>query len=225
MTTPAVIYRRISRDKNETGLGLDAQYDTCSTFAGSRGWDPVAVFTDRDISGAVPLRDRPAGAQAAELARALGAVLLVARMDRIGRDAVDRMQVLRAAADEGWRLEAPDVSGIDPETPEGRLIHGMLANVAEYEREVGRARTRAALRAKLRRGERVGRPPDVHPAAVARARWLAECGLKPTAIARQLTREEFIPPRGEVWHRQTVHHMVTGQPWGSVSRMMMKEAV
>ena len=224
-TTPAVIYRRVSTDEQAaSGLGLEAQYDACENHAATRGWHPVAVFTDAGVSGSVPLAARPAGAQAVEMAKALGAILLVAKMDRLGRDAVDRLTTLRSAADEGWRIEAPDMGGIDSATPEGKLVHGMMASVAEYERELSRARTRAALRAKLRRGERVGRAPEVDPAAIARAREMREAGMPYQAIADALLEEGFTPPRSARWNRNTIRHMVTGEPWGRVSREMMKEA-
>lgn len=222
--TPAVIYRRVSTDEQAaSGLGLEAQYATCETHATARGWSPVAVFTDAGVSGSVPLRYRPAGAQAVEMAKALGAILLVAKMDRVGRDLVDRMTLLRDAADEGWRIESPDMGGVDAATPEGKMIHGVMASFAEYEREVTRARTRAALRAKIRRGERVGMPPQVDPAAVARARELREDGMGYAAIAAALDAEGFTPPRAAKWHRKTVSHMVTGEPWGQVTKEIRKE--
>ncbi len=222
--TPTVIYRRVSTDEQAaSGLGLEAQYDACERHAASRGWHPVAVFTDAGVSGSIPLRDRPAGAAAVALAQAVGGILLVAKMDRLGRDAVDRLTTLRAAADEGWRIEAPDMGGVDAATPEGKLVHGMMASVAEYEREVTRARTRAALRAKIRRGERVGMPPQVDPTAVDRARALRAEGLGYAAIAACLDEEGFTPPRAANWHRKTVSHMVTGEPWGAVTKEIRKE--
>lgn len=222
--TPAVIYRRVSTDEQAaSGLGLEAQYAACEAHAAARGWDPVAVFTDAGVSGATPLRSRPAGAQAVDLARALGAILLVAKMDRVGRDSVDRISLIRSSADEGWRIESPDMGGIDATTPEGKMMHGVMASFAEYEREVTRARTRAALRAKLRRGERVGRLPEVDPAAVDRAQHLRGVGLTYQEIADTLLEEGFTPPRSPRWNRNTIRHMVTGEPWGSVTREIRKE--
>jgi DNA invertase Pin-like site-specific DNA recombinase len=223
-TTPAVIYRRVSTDEQAaSGLGLEAQLTTCEGHATARGWQPVAVFTDAGVSGSVPLRVRPAGAQAVDLAKALGAVLLVAKMDRVGRDLVDRMTLLRDAADEGWRIESPDMGGVDAATPEGKMIHGVMASFAEYEREVTRARTRAALRAKIRRGERVGMPPQVDPDAVKWAKLWREGGMSYQAIAARLDEEGFTPPRAARWHRKTVSHMVTGEPWGAVTKEIRKE--
>ena len=221
---PAVIYRRVSTDEQATsGLGLEAQYDTCEKHAAARGWSPLAVFTDAGVSGAVPLRERPAGAQAVALARATGAILLVAKLDRIGRDAIDRLTLLRDAASDGWRIESPDISGIDPTSAEGRLMHGVMASVAEYERALIGIRTSAAIRARLRRGEGWGRPSEIEYEAVVRARELRDGGWPYSEISDALMEEGFLPPRGDHWHRNTLRRMVTGEPSGSVALAIWRE--
>ncbi len=221
---PAVIYRRVSTDEQATsGLGLEAQYDTCEKHAASRGWSPLAVFTDAGISGTVPLRERPAGAQAVALARATGAILLVAKLDRIGRDAIDRLTLLRDAASDGWRIESPDISGIDPTSAEGRLMHGVMASVAEYERALIGIRTSAAIRARLRRGEGWGKGKEIDPAAEALAREMRGMGATYQEIGAALLAEGFTPPRGDDWHRNTLRRMVTGEPSGSVALAIWRE--
>lgn len=223
-TTPAVIYRRVSTNEQAaSGLGLEAQYDTCEKHAQARGWQPVAVFTDAGVSGSVPLRERPAGREAVALAQAIGGILLVAKLDRFGRDAVDRLTLLRDAAKQGWRIESPDISGIDPTSAEGRLMHGVMASVAEYEKALIGIRTSAAINAKLRRGEPWGRRPEVDPAAVERASLLHDRGYGPTTIARMLDDEGYTPPRGSRWNRNTVRRMVTGAPSGKVALAIWRE--
>jgi DNA invertase Pin-like site-specific DNA recombinase len=223
-TTPAVIYRRVSTDEQAaSGLGLEAQYDTCEKHTASRGWEPLAVFTDAGVSGSTPLRERPAGAAAVALAKATGAILVVAKLDRIGRDAIDRMTLLRDAAKEGWRIESPDMSGIDPTTPEGRMMHGVMASFAEYERALIGVRTSAAINAKLRRGERWGRRPEISEAAVARILRLADEGYGPTTIARMLDDEGIDPPRAGRWNRDTVRRIITGAPSGRIALKIWRE--
>ena len=223
-TTPAVIYRRVSTDEQAaSGLGLEAQYDTCEKHAAARGWSPVAVFTDSGVSGSTPLRDRPAGAQAVALAKAEGAILVVAKLDRIGRDAIDRLTLLRDAARDGWRIESPDISGIDPTSAEGRLMHGVMASVAEYERALIGIRTSAAIRASLRRGERWGRRPEIQAEAVEMARDLRGRGLTYAEIGNALIDAGHTPPRTDQWNRDTLRRMVTGEPSGRVSREMWRE--
>jgi len=223
-TTPVVIYRRVSTDEQATsGLGLEAQYDTCEKHAAARGWQPLAVFTDAGVSGATPLRERPAGAEAVALARAAGAILLVAKLDRIGRDAIDRLTLLRDAASDGWRIESPDISGIDPTSAEGRLMHGVMASVAEYERALIGIRTSAAIRARLRRGEPWGKGKEIDAAAEHRARVMRESGMTYQEIADALECEGFTPPRSDRWHRNTIRRMVTGEPSGSVALALWRE--
>lgn len=223
-TTPAVIYRRVSTNEQAaSGLGLEAQYDTCERHAASRGWPAVAVFTDAGISGSVPLRERPAGREAVALAKAAGGILLVAKLDRVGRDAIDRLTILRDAAKEGWRIESPDITGIDPTSAEGRLMHGVMASVAEYEKALIGIRTSAAIRAKLRRGEAWGRPSEIPLEAVVRARELREGGWAYGDISDALLEEGHLPPRGDYWHRNTLRRMVTGEPSGQVALAIWRE--
>jgi len=215
----AIIYTRVSTaEQVKSGLGLEAQLDTCMTHAAARGWTVAGTYTDAGVSGSTPLRERPEGARASAHAKEVGGIVLVARMDRIGRDALDRLTVLRDAANEGWRIESPDMAHVDPSTPEGQLMHNIMAGIAEYEKEVIRLRTKAAIRAKIRRGESVGRRPEVEPAAIERARVLHREGFTYIEIAVLLDDEGFAPPRAKKWHRKTVSHMVTGQAWGSVTR-------
>lgn len=223
-TTPAVIYRRVSTNEQAaSGLGLEAQYDTCERHAASRGWSPVAVFTDAGISGSVPLRERPAGREAVALAKAAGGILLVAKLDRVGRDAIDRLTILRDAAKEGWRIESPDITGIDPTSAEGRLMHGVMASVAEYEKALIGIRTSAAIRAKLRRGEGWGRPSEIRPEATLWAQELRRLGHTYSEIDGLLRDGGYTPPRGDHWHRNTLRRMVTGEPSGQVALAIWRE--
>ena len=222
--TASIIYRRVSTAKQErSGLGLEAQLESCERLAVQRGWETIAVFTDADVGGAIPLQDRPAGRQAATLARETGGVVVVATLDRIGRDTEEYLRLLREAAKDGWRIESPDMSGIDSSTPEGKFIHSVRMSAAEYEKALIGIRTSAALRAKLRRGERVGMPPMVTAAAISRAKELRAEGLSYPASAAALDAEGCPPPKSGAWNRKTISHMVTGEPWGKVSRDMRKE--
>lgn len=224
MSTPAIIYLRVSTDDQAaSGLGLEAQYEACEKHAASRDWETIAVFTDAGVSGSIPLRERPAGAEAVALARKVGGILLVAKMDRASRDTIDRLVILGEAADEGWRIESPDMMDVDVSTPEGKLMHTIMAGVAEYERAIARARTRAALRAKIKRGERVGRRPEIDPAAIARVRELYVFGWTYAELDTLLRDEGFMPPRSATWSRTTLRRMITGEPSGAVSLELWRE--
>lgn len=223
-TTPAIIYRRVSSDdQKETGNGIEAQLYRCEQYCEDHGLTPVAVFTDDGVSGKHPLRDRPAGAQAADLARSIGGVLVAKEPSRLTRNLEDGLHLPEIATLEGWEIHLADRGRVTTLTSSDFLRNGMEALIAEHTRRVISENTSAALRAKLRRGERVGCKPEVTPEAVARAQELRALGLTYQDIATCLDDEGFTPPRTRCWNRKTVSHMVTGEPWGKVSRQMMKE--
>lgn len=85
-------------------------------------------------------------------------LLLAAKRDRFARDVVVAAAIERAAAAAGARVRTTDGSS-DATGPEGGMMRGIVDVFAQYEREVIRSRTRAALAVKKSRGERVGSLP------------------------------------------------------------------
>jgi DNA invertase Pin-like site-specific DNA recombinase len=74
--------------------------------------------------------------------------------------------------------------GVDTSTPNGRLVFGIFASIAEFERELIRERVRSGLAAARARGKRLGRPPSaVNPQVVAELRTQ---GLSLRQIANHL---------------------------------------
>jgi DNA invertase Pin-like site-specific DNA recombinase len=104
-----------------------------------------------------------------------------------------------------------------------RLVRRVLDAVAENERAAIRARTRAALRVKRDRGERVSRhapigfrhergrlvPEEAEGKAVTFARELRERGVKIDAIVAELNERHRAAARGARWHYATVYKMVS----------------
>lgn len=81
-----VAYLRVSTGRQEaSGLGLEAQEHYIKTAAQQHGWEIVGTFTEA-VSGTVAPEDRPQMAQAMVKAKELGACILVAKLDRLGRD-------------------------------------------------------------------------------------------------------------------------------------------
>jgi DNA invertase Pin-like site-specific DNA recombinase len=119
----------------------------------------VAVHEDHGVSGATPLDRRPALLAAIGALRGAGAgVLVAAKRDRIARDVVIAAMVERAVGAAGAAIRTADGSS-DASGPEGGMMRGIVDVFAQYEREVIRSRTRAALAVKKARGERVGEIP------------------------------------------------------------------
>lgn len=81
---------------------------------------------------------------------------MVAKLDRLRRSIVNAANIIESAQAQGWSLVIVDL-GVDLSTAAGRMMAMNLVNIAQYERELISERTKAALAAKNRRGERIGR--------------------------------------------------------------------
>jgi len=157
--TAAVIYLRVSTDEqSESGAGLAAQLDSCRRWVGTAGADAIGPFSDEGISGAAGLEKRPSLLEAiASLGK--GDVLLVAKRDRLGRDPLVIAMIEASVARKGARIVSAAGEGTDGEEPTHVLMRRMVDAFGEYERLIIIARTKAAMRAKVKRCERVGRIP------------------------------------------------------------------
>ena len=107
--------------------------------------------------------ERPALTQALEyLAAGKYEGLVVAKLDRLSRSVMDFADLLDRSRREGWALVTLDL-GVDTTTSAGKMVSQVVAVIAEFERERISERITAALAAKKRRGERLGRPTRLAP--------------------------------------------------------------
>ena len=110
---------------------------------------------------------RPGFEQARAALEAGEADLLVAgKLDRISRSSLDFAQLVAQSRQESWAIAVLDI-GVDTSTPNGRLIAGLLAQVAEWERELISLRTTEALAQARLEGVKLGRPSKVPVEVVA----------------------------------------------------------
>jgi DNA invertase Pin-like site-specific DNA recombinase len=77
-------------------------------------------------------------------------------------------------------------SMIDTTRPEGRMLFGMLAVLAEFERELISERTKAGMKAARKRGARIGRPPKLNPRQITIAKKKIASGHPRVQVARRL---------------------------------------
>ena len=154
-----VAYLRVStEDQAESRAGLDAQADACRAHAERAGAELVGPFADPGVSGAAPLDTRPGLIEALAQLGA-GDVLLVAKRDRLGRDPVAVAMIEAAVTRQGARVVSAAGEGTADDDPSSVLMRRIIDAFAEHERLLIKARTRAALTAKRRRGQRTGNVP------------------------------------------------------------------
>jgi DNA invertase Pin-like site-specific DNA recombinase len=139
-----VTYCRVSTERQgRSGLGLEAQRSAVTTFLNGGRWSVVGEFVEVE-SGAKD--DRPQLAAALALCRVHGAVLLLAKIDRLSRD----LHFLTGLQKAGVRFVAADM----PEANETMV--GFMAIMAQAERKAIGARTKAALAEAKKRGVVMG---------------------------------------------------------------------
>ncbi len=151
-----VAYLRVST--MEQAHGFAAQRIAVLAAAEKLGSTINDIYEDRGVSGSLSLEDRP-NLLAAVNTLKRGDVLLVAKRDRIGRDVVAVALIERLVERKGARIISAAGEGTNSDDPTALLMRRIVDAFAEYERQVIRARTRAALQAKRARGERAGNLP------------------------------------------------------------------
>lgn len=114
-----------------------------------------------------------------------GDVLVVVRLDRLGRSLPHLIEVVQTLEGQGAGLLSLS-EAIDTTTAGGRLTFHLMGALAEFERALIIERTQAGLQAARKRGARVGRPPALTGAQVKHAKTLIEEGEIPSAVARSL---------------------------------------
>jgi DNA invertase Pin-like site-specific DNA recombinase len=149
------IYGRVSTAEQSTEMQLEELRAYCQR----RSWTVVEEFTDTGVSGSK--ESRPAlNRLLADAKRRKFDAVLVYRYDRFARS----LRQLVNALTEFDALGIHFVSlheGTDTSTPNGRLVFGIFASIAEFERELIRGRVRSGLAAAKARGVKLGRRAKV----------------------------------------------------------------
>lgn len=216
-----VCYYRVStKGQQDSGLGLDAQRDAVERYVASVSGIVVATYKETE-SG--KLNGRPALADALHYAKVTGSVLVIAKLDRLSRNAAFLLNL----RDSGVNFIAADMPHANT------LTIGVMALVAQQEAEAISKRTKEALQAAKRQGKVLGNPNGVaalqraakgNIAAVATVKDKADrhaADLMPIieslkasgiaslgAIAAALNERSMKTPRGGIWHKTSVKNLL-----------------
>lgn len=216
-----VTYLRVSTDRQgKSGLGLEAQRAAVLDHVAGKG-EIAAEYVEIE-SG--KLNERPQLAQAMAEAKRIGAVLLIAKLDRLARNVAFIANLLES----GIEIAAADM----PEA--NRFLLHVMAAVAEHEAQAISDRTRAALAAAKARGVKLGwsmpdrqdeqrqasrkgaaknaQKADQHAANVLPIiRQIAAGGASLRQIADELNARGIKTARGGLWYAATVRNIMVRQ--------------
>jgi len=219
----AVAYYRVSTAKQgASGLGLEAQRAAVEDLCNSRVWEIIAPPFVEIESG--KRADRPELVKALHRAKVTGAILVVAKLDRLSRN----VAFLATLQDSGVKFIAADM----PEANE--LTVHIMAAVAQAERKAISKRTKEALAAAKARGRKLGNPngaaalrragqgnsaslASITAAAASRAESLRpvvdelrSSGINSLGkLAAALNEGGFVTARGGKWHPTSVRNLLT----------------
>lgn len=137
------------------------------------------ILTDHGISGAKFIRP---GLSEALAHLQEGDMLVVWRLDRLGRSLPHLIAIINDLADRGIEFKSLTES-IDTSSSGGRLVFHMMAALAEFERSLISERTRAGMHAARIRGSRMGRPPALTAAQKQEAVHIIQGGQPLSVVA------------------------------------------
>jgi len=185
-------YARVSTSEQE--VGNQVAEITAAGFA----VEPHRIITET-ISGSVAISQRP------EFIRLLdkmeqGDVLIVTKLDRLGRDAIDVASTVAKLEELGIRVHCLALGGVDLTSSAGKLTMGVINAVAQFERDLLIERTQSGLARAKAEGKRMGRPPALSPGQQADVKARLKAGNAVAAIARDLgvSRQTIMRVRDEV---------------------------
>jgi DNA invertase Pin-like site-specific DNA recombinase len=164
------------------GQSNDMQLLELKEHVARRGWEIAGEYLDSGISGSKERRPR-LDALMADAGRRKFDCVLVYRYDRFARSLrhlVNALEQFRSLGIDFVSLH----EGVDTSTPNGRLIFGIFASIAEFERELIRDRVKSGLRNAVAKGKILGRPKRILD--VARIAKLRASGRGWKAIAKEL---------------------------------------
>jgi DNA invertase Pin-like site-specific DNA recombinase len=194
-------YMRVS--KADGSQALDLQRDALL----AAGVEPVRLYEDH-ASGK---RDERPGLEACLKSLRPGDTLIAWKLDRLGRDLRHLVNLAHELTERGvgLRVLAGEGAVIDTTTPNGRLMFGVFAALAEFERELIIEKTRAGLASARARGRHGGRPYKMTPAKLRLAQaamgrretgvgeLCAELGITRQTLYRHVDPEGRLRPDGE----------------------------
>lgn len=211
-------YLRVSTEGQLDGTSIDTQRGHCQDLATRHGLTLVGEYVDAGISGATTSRPALDEVLAAATTGDIQ-VIVVAKLDRLGRSLLHLLELLSTLDAAGVRVVSA-TDGIDTRTPAGRLMLQLLGVFAEFERERIRERSQDGHHRRAQLGGFVGTTPPFGYRAVPNptgAGFVLAIDEKAAACIRAMYRllvVERVPVTQAVKALNAAGHLSdSGRPW------------
>jgi len=137
------------------------------------------------VSGSVPASERKGFASLINRLEA-GDILIVTKLDRLGRNAMDVRATVEALTGLGVRVHCLALGGVDLTSPAGKMTMGVIAAVAEFERDLLIERTQSGLARAKASGTALGRPKTLDATQTSQVLTKLAAGDSVASVARDL---------------------------------------
>jgi len=154
---------------------------------------------EEHISGSVAAGKRPGFIRLLDRMEN-GDVLIVTKLDRLGRNAMDIRKTVEQLADSDIRVHCLALGGVDLTSPAGKMTMQVISAVAEFERDLLIERTHSGIARAKAAGKRFGRPSALNEEQQLTVIARINAGVSISAIAREFNTS-----------RQTILRVKTGQ--------------
>ena len=157
---------------------------------------------EEQISGSVAASERPGFNRLLDRLER-GDVLIVTKLDRLGRNAMDIRKTVEQLTESGIRVHCLALGGVDLTSPAGKMTMQVISAVAEFERDLLLERTYSGIARARDAGKRFGRPPVLNEEQTQKVLERIKSGASISAIAREFrtTRQTILRVRAK---QQTV---------------------
>ena len=146
--------------------------------------EPRRIVTET-ISGSTAIAQRRGFSKLMDRLEA-GDVLIVTKLDRLGRDAIDVSLTVKALAGMGVRVHCLALGGVDLTSSAGTMTMNVLNAVAQFERDLLIERTQSGLNRAKAEGKTLGRPATLSERQKQAVRDELAAGVSVSALARKL---------------------------------------
>lgn len=152
---------------------------------------------EEQISGSVAASERPGFTRLLDRMET-GDVLIVTKLDRLGRNAMDVRKTVKQLATSDIRVHCLALGGVDLTSPAGKMTMQVISAVAEFERDLLIERTHSGIAQAKTAGKRFGRPPALNHEQHKQVVERLNAGHSVASVAREFktSRQTIIRIRG-----------------------------